>query len=253
MSILERILAQKRQELAALRAMKLPPAPRARPFSLKRAPEQPLSIVAEIKLRSPSAGALSTHLSVAQRAAAYARSGAAAISVLCDSKFFDGGYPHLLEARSACDLPLLCKEFVIDECQLDVARAHGADAVLLIARYLEDSALARLHAAALDRGLTPLVEVATEADARRSLSIGARTIGINARDLDTLVMDAALAEGILALIPSHLERIYLSGLQTAADVRRVSHLGADAALVGETLMRQDDPEPLLSSLVAAAG
>src|SRR6188768_2076927 len=137
MGHLAKILAQKTSELPALRARALPAPPARRPLLLSRAHNAGrLSLITEIKRRSPSAGQLSTVLSVAERAAAYERAGAAMLSVLCDERFFDGGYEHLAQARAAVALPLLCKESVIDEVQLDMARAHGADAVLLIVRCL---------------------------------------------------------------------------------------------------------------------
>src|SRR5690606_15256778 len=132
---------------------------------------------------------------------AYERAGAAMVSVLCDARFFDGGYPHLTEARGAVALPLLCKEFVIDEVQLDAARAFGADAVLIIVRCLTPDRVAALVAAARERDLVPFVEIANEAEARIALDAGADLIGVNARDLDTLAMDPQRAETVLAGLP----------------------------------------------------
>jgi indole-3-glycerol phosphate synthase len=209
-------------------------------------------LIAEIKRRSPSAGQLSTALSVAERARAYERAGASMLSVLCDSHFFDGDYQHLQEARAATSLPLLCKEFVIDEAQLAAARAFGADAVLLIVRCLTPERTRQLVAAARAQELVPFVEVATEAELATALDAGADLIGVNARDLDTLVMDAERAARVLAAIPSSMTRVHLSGLSRPADVQRVRESGADAALVGEALMRESDPEPLLTELAHAA-
>ena len=174
------------------------------------------------------------------------------LSVLCDAHFFGGDYQHLAEARAATQLPLLCKEFVIDECQLDAARAFGADAVLLIVRCLERARVSELILAARTRELVPFVEVMTEDELAVALDGGAELIGVNARDLDTLVMDAARAARVLAAVPAHVVRVHLSGLSKAEDVSRIRQSGADAALIGEALMRQDDPEPLLRALVAAA-
>src|SRR5690606_12639356 len=159
--VLDRILAAKQGDIAALRARSLPaPPPLVRP-DLRRSPAGtgPLKLIAEIKRRSPSAGALSTVLDVPERARAYERGGATMISVLCDQTFFDGGFEHLAAARAATTLPLLCKDFVLDPVQLDAARAFGASAVLLIVRCLGDDALLRLHEGALERGLLPIVEV----------------------------------------------------------------------------------------------
>lgn len=249
--LLARIIDKKRLELPELRKLRLPTGPGPRPFSLRRASGQ-IRLIGEIKFRSPSAGALSTALSVAERAQAYERAGASMISVLCDASFFDGAFAHLSEARAASQLPLLCKEFVIDEVQLDAALAYGADAVLLIVRCLTAERLTALVRATLDRQLVPFVEVATEQEARVALGTGATLIGVNARDLDTLAMDAGRVSNVLAELPDSIARVHLSGIKTPDDVRRVAESPADAALIGETLMRKDQPEALLRSLVLAA-
>ena len=253
MGKLAQILAQKQSELESLRLRTLPAPPARREVALGRASNGGrLSLITEIKRRSPSAGKLSTVLSVAERARAYERAGASMLSVLCDTHFFDGEYQHLQEAREAVKLPLLCKEFVIDEVQLDVARAYGADAVLLIVSCLTPARTSALVAAARARQLVPFVEVATEDEVKVALDAGADLIGVNARDLDTLIMDAARAARVLAAIPDNVVRAHLSGLKTPEDVTRIRQSGADAALVGEALMRADDPEPLLRSLAGAA-
>jgi indole-3-glycerol phosphate synthase len=253
LGLLAEILAQKTSELPALRARSLPAPPAPRKLCLARAYNADrLSLITEIKRRSPSAGKLSTVLSVAQRAQAYERAGATMLSILCDAHFFDGDYQHLLEARAATELPLLCKEFVIDESQLDAARAFGADAVLLVVRCLSPARTAELVAGARARQLLPFVEVATEAELEVALDSGADLVGVNARDLDTLVMDAERAARVLAAIPKGVVRVHLSGLAKPEDVTRIRQSGADAALVGEALMRADDPEPLLRALSAAA-
>jgi indole-3-glycerol phosphate synthase len=192
-------------------------------------------------------------LGVGERARAYERAGASMVSVLCDARFFDGGFEHLVEARGACSLPLLCKEFVIDEVQLDAARSYGADAVLIIVRCLAPERVAPLVRAARERELEPFVEIANEEEIRLALAAGATLVGVNARDLDTLAMDAERAARILASLPPEVVSVHLSGLSTPDAVRSVAHGPAHAALIGETLMRQDDPEPLLRSLVLAAG
>jgi indole-3-glycerol phosphate synthase len=249
--LLARILAKKRDELPALRALKLPAPPARRAFSLRRN-NGAVQLISEIKFRSPSAGQLSTALSVAERAQAYERAGASMVSVLCDASFFDGRFEHLSEARAACLLPLLCKEFVIDECQLDAARAYGADAVLLIARCLDGRRLNELTQAARQRSLEPFVEVVTDEESELAVAAGATLIGVNARDLDTLVMDAPSAARMLAKLPSTVTRVHLSGIATPEDVRWVRGSPADAALIGEALMREAEPEARLRSLVAAA-
>ncbi|HVY27502.1 MAG TPA: indole-3-glycerol-phosphate synthase [Polyangiaceae bacterium] len=253
MGVLSDIVAHKQRELASLRARPLPAPPALRPVQLSRAQNGGrLSLITENKRRSPSAGKLSTKLSVAERCAAYERAGASMLSILCDSHFFDGEYTHLQQARAVTTVPLLCKEFVIDEVQLDAARAFGADAVLLIVRCLTPARTSELVAAARSRELVPFVEVATEEEVPIALDAGAELIGVNARDLDTLEMDAARAARILAAIPAAVTKMHFSGLSKPEDVQRIRASGADAALVGEALMRADDPEPLLRSLVAAA-
>ena len=252
MSLLGRILDAKRSEIAELRKRALELGPPPRPVSLRREPGAPLALLAEIKHRSPSAGALSTALTVAERAALYERAGAAMISVLCDAQFFDGAYEHITEARTVTSLPILCKEFVIDEAQLDQARAVGADAVLLIVRCLAPERVEVLVAAARERELEPLVEVVTEQESRAAVDAGATLIGVNARDLDTLEMDRVRAARVLAGLPGHVTSVHLSGLRSVEDVAGVAATPTDAALVGEALMKADDPEPLLRAMVGAA-
>ena len=250
--VLAEILATKVSEVASLRGRRFGAGPPRRTVALTRAPGEPLRLITEIKRRSPSAGVLSTRLSVAERAAAYERAGASMVSVLCDERYFDGSFEHLSAARGACSLPLLCKEFVIDEVQLDAARSYGADAVLLIVRCVEPARVPELVRAARERELEPFVEVATEAEARIAVDAGATLVGVNARDLDTLAMDAARVARILAELPATVVSVHLSGLATPEAVTAVARGPAHAALIGETLMRRDDPEPLLRDLVLAA-
>jgi indole-3-glycerol phosphate synthase len=250
--VLGKILATKATEVERLRTARLPPGPVRRPLGLVRRPGDPLRLIAEIKRRSPSAGALDVTLGVAERARAYERAGASMVSVLCDESYFDGGFSHLAEARAACALPMLCKEFVIDEVQLDAAASYGADAVLVIVRCVAPARVAPLVRAARERKLEPFVEIATEDEIRIALDAGATLIGVNARDLDSLVMDPARAARLLADLPAGVTSVHLSGLSTPESVRAVATGPAHAALIGETLMRQADPEPLLRSLVGAA-
>ena len=252
MGVLAGILQAKREEVEELKRLPLPDPPPTRPLSLRRAPGAPVRLIAEIKRRSPSAGTLSTALGVAERAAAYERAGASAVSVLCDRHHFDGAFEHLLEARAACALPLLCKDFVIDEVQLDAARAFGADAVLIIVRCLPMERVAELVAGARERGLAPFVEIHAPAEADVALEAGADIIGVNARDLDTLQMDASQAAAVLSALPRTVVRVHLSGLTSTPAVAALAASDVDAALVGEALMRQDDPEPFLRAMVEAA-
>jgi indole-3-glycerol phosphate synthase len=253
MGLLAEILSQKQAEIAGLGRSPLPAPPARRPVELARRTGEPLRLIAEIKRRSPSAGSLSTRLAVGERAERYERAGARMVSVLTDSRFFDGAFEHLAEARAGCSLPLLCKDFVLDERQLERARAFGADAALLIVRCLEAPRVQALVETARRLELEPLVEVTTESEAALAVAAGARLIGVNARDLDSLEVDSERAARVLCALPPEVVAIHLSGLGQPADVTRVAKSRADAALIGEALMRQDDPEALLRGMVVAAG
>jgi indole-3-glycerol phosphate synthase len=253
MSLLQTILSGKRAELAELKRRKLPTQFSPRPFALGRAQTGRLGLICEIKLRSPSAGALSRQLSVEARAAAYAAGGADMISVLCDERHFEGDYAHLQRAREACNAPLLCKEFIIHPAQLDAARAFGADAALLIVRCLQPNELRELILAAEQRELAALVEVHTQQEAQIALDAGATWVGVNARDLDTLKMNLEGAQRVLAELPTEVTKVHLSGLKRPEDLAAVASSAADAALIGEALMRQDDPAELLAGFVRARG
>ena len=262
MSHLADILEAKRVAVAALRERPRTRATRARAGidvvgALRRPPGAALRLIAEVKLRSPSAGPLSRVLSPAARAVAYAEAGASMVSVLCDARFFDGGWEHLEAARASLDaagraVPLLAKDFVIDERQIEEARDRGADGMLLIARIVSPSRLVELADAARAEGIEPLVEVVDEAEVHAAIAARARVIGVNARDLDTLTMDAARASRVLAAIPRDAVAVHFSGLRSDADVAAIARERPDAALIGEALMRQDDPRGLLAAMVQAA-
>lgn len=261
--VLDRILAQKRAEIARMLAA-LPRVPERRPkpgllASLARRHAQPLRLLTEIKLRSPSAGELSRALAPAERALRYARGGAAMISVLTDGPFFGGSFDDLAACRDTLDRELgdarpylLCKEFVLHPIQIERALGAGADAVLIIVRCLAPGELLGLVRAAEDRGLVPLVEVATLEELAAARDAGAKLVGVNARDLDTLKMDAARAAAVLAEIDRDTVAVHLSGLRGPEDVAQVAATRADAALIGEALMKQDDPSALLAAMVSAA-
>jgi len=261
--ILERIVASKHAEVTRLRAegepAGLPRSPRMDVCAmLARPPGAPLRILAEFKRRSPSAGELSSAMSLSERLRVYARAGASLVSVLCDAPFFGGSFDDLERARGVIDgagrpIPLLAKEFIVDPVQLRHAARLGADAALLIVRIVSPEQLAILAAASRECGLEPLVEVANEDELRIALQTDARLIGVNARDLDTLRMDPVRASQLVAAVPPDRIAIHLSGLKTEDDVRAIAGGRADAALVGEILMRQDDPSDLLTRLVGAAG
>ncbi|HEX8794490.1 MAG TPA: indole-3-glycerol-phosphate synthase [Polyangiaceae bacterium] len=260
MKVLARIVEAKRREVEALAATPRRPSDRS-PLDVPRALRRdggPLRLIAEVKLRSPSAGALSRALAPEARALAYARGGAAMVSVLCDGPFFDGSWEHLAAARAAFDaaglaVPLLAKEFVLDPRQIAEARDRGADAVLLIARIVDRRELPTLVSAARTEGLEPFVEVVDEAELDVALAAGARVVGVNTRDLDTLQMDPARAARVVERIPRDRVAVHLSGIGSPEAVAAVARGRPDAALVGEALMRADDPAPMLASMLASAG
>lgn len=255
MNILDTIVKQKQAEVAErkvsrpLSALRDLPATPARDFAAALA-RPGLSVIAEFKRRSPSRGLLASSLDPALVARAYEAGGAAAMSVLTDREFFGGSETDLQAARAAVCLPVLRKDFTIDEYQVHEARAIGADAVLLIVRILEDALLRDLLAAAGAVGLAALVETHTAEEVDRALAAGARIIGVNSRDLDTFEvrLDAALA-----LRPRIGDAIAVaeSGIQTADDARRVRAAGFDAILVGESLVRSGDPQAKIAELLGA--
>ena len=200
-----------------------------------------LAVIAEMKQRTPSMGVLAEDYSPPDLAHAYTEGGAAAISVLTHMAGFGGRPEHIRAVRAATDLPILRKDFVTDPFEIGEARAHGADAVLLIVAALEAAELRRLVAVARSRGIAALVEVHDEAQTAAALEAGASAIGVNHRDLRTFAVDLALTERLRRLIPSDVVVVAESGIHTAEDARRVREAGADAILVGEALMRAPDP------------
>lgn len=261
--VLAEILASKRAEIVLGKTLPLRTSydPQGLVFqTLRRLPGQALRLIAEIKPCSPSAGMLSSAMTVAERALAYADTGAAMISVLVDGPFFGGSYENLVTCRQTLDAMygaarprLLCKEFVLDAVQIDWAANAGADAVLLITRIVTEEKLCELVAVAKSRGLEPLVEVTTDIELRAGEMAGAEIIGVNARDLETLEMDPERAAKVLAHIDSGRVRVHLSGLVLPDDVARIANGPADAALVGEALMREADPRALLGEMMERAG
>jgi len=212
-------------------------------------------VIAEVKKASPSKGVIREDFEPVAIASAYAAGGASCLSVLTDRTFFQGGFDVLVEVRKAVDLPLLCKEFVLSPYQLYQARAAGADAVLLIAAILGDQDLRYLRKAAAALGLAVLVEVHDADELERVLSIGGfDLVGINNRDLSTFETDLGTTERLTASFGQRLQdqNILLvseSGLLTRTDLSRVQSAGADAVLVGEALMRQNDLEAGLRKLI----
>lgn len=199
-------------------------------------------VIAEIKHRSPSAGTILPDAArrVAAIARAYRRGGAAALSVVVERDFFGGDPEWIGEAKAASGLPVLMKDFVVDERQLDQAVSLGADAVLLIVAALDDEALARLHAASLARGLAVLVEAHDREEARRAAALSPALVGVNARDLSTFRVDLDAAVRLGRELPASAVRVAESGIRTAEDVRRLLAGGYGAFLVGESLLRSPD-------------
>jgi indole-3-glycerol phosphate synthase len=200
-----------------------------------------LAVIAEVKRRSPSKGGIAPDLDPAELASAYARGGAACLSVLTDVEFFGGSPADLAAARAAVDIPVLRKDFTV--CAHDVADARlmGADAVLLIAAALDPGELRDLHALAAELGLDVLVEVHDEAELERSLDVSATLIGVNQRDLVTFEVDTARAERLAAQLPDGVVRVAESGIGGPEDGARLAAAGYHAVLVGESLVRSSDP------------
>jgi indole-3-glycerol phosphate synthase len=211
-----------------------------------------LSIVAEHKRRSPSAGAIRPGSSVTEVARAYERGGAAAISVLTEEKHFEGSLADLREAHAACRLPLLRKDFIVDSYQLAEAASAGASAVLLIVAALEPAALGALHAEARERGLDVLVEVHDRAELEVALAVGAEIVGVNNRDLRDFRVDIERTFELLEAMPRETIVVAESGISTPGQLARLREHGVHAALIGERLMREDDPALALRSLLAEA-
>jgi indole-3-glycerol phosphate synthase len=263
MSVLDEIVANTRAEVARRKSAvpraslerQCDAAPATRDFEgALRGAAGSVRLIAEVKKASPSRGVLSSDLDPAALATTYATSGAHAISVLTDEKYFRGSLDDLRNVRAAVDVPLLRKDFTIDEYQLWESRAAGADAVLLIVSILEPARLAELSAAAKGLGLAALVECHTAAELDQALAAGSRIIGINNRDLATFETRITTTLELLPLIPPGPIVVSESGFFIAADVRRVVTAGAHAILVGEGLVRSGDvPAKIRELTLRAAG
>jgi len=210
-----------------------------------------LSLIAEHKRSSPSAGVIRADLQLEDVVRAYQRGGAAAVSVLTEERSFGGSLEDLARARAACSLPLLRKDFIVDPYQVLEAVAAGADAILLIVAALQDSQLARLYELAGDWGLDALVEVHDARELERAGGIGARMIGINNRDLTTLAVRTQTTFELLAAVPSGTLTVSESGWREASQLRALADAGLDAVLVGEALMRAADLEAACRALAHA--
>ncbi|AKM07350.1 indole-3-glycerol phosphate synthase TrpC [Pelagerythrobacter marensis] len=260
MNKLDEICAVKREEVAARRtratiddldraAATAATPPRGFARALAEKAHRGFGLIAEIKKASPSKGLIRPDFRPAEHALAYQAGGAACLSVLTDAPHFQGHEDYLMDARAACDLPVLRKDFMVDPWQVAESRAIGADAILIIVAALDDGVMAEIEAAALERGMDVLVEVHDEAEMERAARLRSRLIGVNNRDLKTFRTDLATTERLAPLAPEGALLVGESGIATQADCQRLAAAGVRAFLVGESLMRQDDVERATRSLL----
>jgi indole-3-glycerol phosphate synthase len=209
-----------------------------------------LSIIAELKQASPSAGVIRQESNLAGRIQGYTKGGASALSILTEEYYFHGS-PYVLElARKETDLPILRKDFIIDPYQVEESRHMGADALLLITTLLPPSLLQEMLAHCREVGLEALVETHDEKDLEKALKVGAETLGINHRNLRTLQMDMSLSERLLPMVPKDGKTVVIeSGITKPQELARLRKAGAHAVLIGETLMRDPNPEAIVRSFV----
>lgn len=253
--VLRRIVAVKHEEIALLRPhaaalqREAAQASPARGFAAALQSRRP-AVIAEIKKASPSKGVLREPFDPAAIAASYAQHGAACLSVLTDERFFQGSRRNLELARAACNLPVIRKDFIVDELQVIEARAMGADAILLIVACLDDVQLRDLEACAIDLGMDVLVESHDAAELDRSLRLRTPLIGINNRNLRTFEVSLDVSLGLRDRIPADRLLITESGILGVDDVRRMRDHGVHAFLVGEAFMRAPDPGLALATLFA---
>jgi indole-3-glycerol phosphate synthase len=258
-SVLDEILAGVVEDLEQRKAETPPSELRARvadvPQALDPLPSfrRPgVSIIAEVKRKSPSKGALADIPDPAALAARYATGGASAISVLTERRRFGGSLADLDDVRERVDVPVLRKDFIVDPYQLWEARAHGADLALLMVVSLGDGQLADLMGLCAELGLTPLVEAHTAAEVGRAVDAGAKLLGINARDLTTLKVDRSVFAELAPLVPEGVVRVAESGVVSPEDVAEYHGWGADVVLVGEALVRSGDPGVAVRKFIEAA-
>jgi len=251
--VLAEILATKREEVRRLSRRDIRAAaahaPPVRPFAEALRLGDAVSLLAEVKPRSPSAGAIRPGSDPARIAMSYERAGASAISVLTDEQYFGGSLAALEAARDAVALPLLRKDFMIDPIQVEEARGAGADAILLIVAALDDATLRELQHVAAEMGMAALVEVHDEPELERALEAGASIVGVNNRDLRTFHTDLSVTERLAPMVPAQAILVGESGIRSAVDVERLGEAGVDAVLVGESLMRRTDIEEAAGALV----
>jgi indole-3-glycerol phosphate synthase len=259
-TVLERILESTREELDARKrdlplkdleyqAFAIGGGVRDSPRPFRAALQEPgIAVIAEFKRRSPSAGMLRQAPDLHELLGAYERGGASALSVLTEEKHFDGTLEDLRAARTACKLPILRKDFILDDYQLYEAKVARADAVLLIVAALAPQELLALHEGAGKLGLDVLVEVHDREELRIALSLGAELIGINNRDLRDFSVDVQRTEKLMGEIPAGVTVVSESGIAGAEQLVTLADAGVDAVLVGEALMRSADPEAALRAL-----
>jgi len=249
----ERITASRREAepLAALERRAAEASPRGDLFEARLRRPDVFNVIAECKRRSPSRGVLAPDYHPVRIAQAYASGGAAAISVLTEPTFFDGDLAHLRAVRAAVDVPLLRKDFVVDDYQLFEARANGADAVLLIVAALEQRFLEALQVKAWQLGLATLVEVHDRDELSRAIDSGARVIGVNNRNLRTLKVDVKASDELAARMPKGVVAVSESGLQSRADLERLAAAGYGAFLIGERFMTDPGPAAAIKLLIGA--
>jgi len=255
--ILDQIVARKKLEVAACRDRvptaalegRLSVAPAVRDFFGALAAPGPIKLIAEFKRKSPSAGEIRPGAAIEEVVRGYAAAGASCLSILTDGPGFGGSLVDLETARIAVPLPVLRKEFVVDRYQVIEARAHGADAVLLIAECLDDCHLRSLYREILDLGMTPLVELHDPENLPRVLDLGATLVGINNRDLQSMTTDLDTVLRLREQVPDEVLLVAESGIKTRADVQRLEAAGIAAMLVGESLLKQPDPGKAAAALL----
>jgi indole-3-glycerol phosphate synthase len=245
------LIRREREPLAALEKRASAAAPGGARFEAALGVAGRVNVIAECKRRSPSKGVLAVGYEPALIARKYEEGGAAAVSVLTEPTFFDGALEHLLAVRASVALPLLRKDFIVDEYQLFEARANGADAILLIVAALAQADLVRLQARAWDLGLAALVEVHAEEELSRAVDAGARLIGVNNRNLRTLAVDVDASYRLAQKLPSEVVGISESGLQSGEDVDRLMAAGYRAFLIGERFMTDPNPAKAIGDLVCS--